>query len=341
MPRHAPTATLDKAAPPLYLGIDLGGTNIKFGIVDSDGNTIAYDSIPTDSERGARDAVDRMGRQAHALLADADVAKTDVVAIGLATPGTMDIPAGMILEPPNLGWRHFPIRDALSEAADMKVVFANDANAAGFGEYWIGGGAEFASIVLLTLGTGVGGGIIIDGNTLDGQHSHGGECGHIIVDSSPDARLCGCGQQGHLEAYCSATALIKRAAERIDAGSETQLFRTGELTGLAIKEAAAEGDSLAEELILELAEHLGRGIVTIVHTIDPAAVILGGAMTFGGENDPVGQAFLARVTQVFRDLAFPTLAENTKIRFARLGSDAGYIGAAGIARRAHVEQASG
>ena len=139
------------------------------------------------------------------------------------------------------------------------------------------------------------------------------------------------------------TALIKRAAEQIEFGSETKLaaaYQSGELTGLLIKEAAGDGDVLAMMLILELAEHLGRGIVTIAHTIDPAAIILGGAMTFGGENDPVGQEFLALVTQVFQDLAFPTLAKNTKIRFARLGSDAGYIGAAGIARRAHVESAS-
>ena len=341
MDQQTPTTSLAKATAPFFVGIDLGGTNIKFGVVDSDGRTVSCDSISTDSERGVENAVARMANKVGTMLADSQIAADRVAAIGLATPGTMDIPAGMMLEPPNLPWRHFPIRDALSRAAGMKVVYANDASAAAFGEFWVGGGAEFPSVVFLTLGTGVGSGIIIDGVPLDGHHSHGGECGHIIIDSSRDARICGCGQAGHLEAYCSATALVNRALELLQAGRESsissRLAAGQELTGLMIHEEAGTGDGLALELIMELATHLGYGMVTIAHTIDPAAMILGGAMNFGGEEDAVGQKFLAQVNQTFRSFSFPTLAELTQIVFARLGGDAGYIGAAGIARREHLQ----
>jgi glucokinase len=344
MAQRVPTTTSLEARSPLFVGIDLGGTNIKFGIVDSSGRTVAFDSIRTASQRGVEDAVSRMADKVHAMLAAAQIAHDVVGSIGLATPGTMDIPAGMMLEPPNLPWRNFPIRDALARAAGMEVVYENDATAAAFGEYWVGGGAAFSSIVFLTLGTGVGSGIIIHGVPLEGNHSHGGECGHIIIDSSPEARMCGCGQRGHLEAYCSATALVKRAQELLDAGRQSSIaarVAAGEaLTGLMISEEASQRDGLAVELVMELAEHLGRGMVTIAHTIDPEAMILGGAMNFGGEDGPAGQEFLAQVTATFQSLAFPTLAENTKIAFAQLGSAAGYIGAAGVARRQQLQRSS-
>ena len=192
---------------------------------------------------------------------------------------------------------------------------------------------------MLTLGTGVGGGIIVGDLSIDGAHSHGSECGHIIVDSSPSARLCPCGQRGHLEAYASATAVKARAAEAIEAGGSGSLARAvaggEELTPILVGREAAAGDPLAVEIVLETARWLGIGIVTLMHTIDPEAVVLGGAMTFGGEGAPLGRSFIERIRAEVRSRAFPTLSAETTIGFASLGGDAGSIGAAGLARLDH------
>jgi len=218
------------------------------------------------------------------------------------------------------------------------VTFANDANAAAYGEFWVGSGREYDSLVLLTLGTGVGGGIIIGDLDIEGAHSHGSECGHIIVDPHESGRLCPCGQTGHLEAYASAKSLVARAEEALGSvttGSLAAAVAGGErLTPILIGRAAEDGDPLATELVMETARWLGIGIVTLMHTIDPEAVMIGGAMTFGGESGPVGRAFLGRIHEEVRRRTFPTLAAKTVIGFASLGGDAGSIGAAGLARLA-------
>jgi glucokinase len=281
-----------------------------------------------------------MGEAVRVLVGQAGGDLADVARVGLGTPGPQDIPAGILLNPGNLpGWNNFPIRDRVAASCGRPVTFANDANAAAYGEFWVGSGREFPSLVLLTLGTGVGGGIIIGDVVVEGAHSHGGECGHIIVDTSPAARICPSGHRGDLEAYASATALVSAAREALAAGGRGPLAdavaRGETLSPILVARAAAADDPLARKLILDAAGWLGIGVVTLMHTLDPAAVILGGAMTFGGEADPVGRAFIGRVREVVRDRAFPVLAERTPIRYASLGGDAGSIGAAGLARLAH------
>lgn len=331
---------VEAAERPLFAGIDVGGTNIKFGVVDNQGRTIAKDSIRTETDLGPDSACQRVGVALRSLLAAHRLSLNDIKAIGLGSPGTMDIPRGMLLEPPNLkGWWHYPLRDKVREACgNVPVSFANDANAAAYGEFWVGTGKAHHSIVLLTLGTGVGGGIIIGDLSIDGENSHGSECGHIIIDFHPTARLCSCGQGGHLEAYASAVALVKRTEERLAAGEESILrewIADGKpLTPLLIADAADEkvNDAMALELVLETAMYLGVGITSLMHTIDPGAVILGGAMTFGGAESGLGCLFLERIREEVRRRSFPVLARRTTIEFASLGGDAGFVGAAGIAR---------
>jgi glucokinase len=325
------------AQRPLFLGFDVGGTSIKLGVVDDAGKAIAKTSVPTLEEQGPREAVKRARAVADELLGQVGLKVADLSSVGLCVPGTMDIPRGIFLEPHNLPhWYYFPIRDCVAEAFGLPTSFANDANAAAYGEFWVGSGQKYHSIVMLTLGTGVGGGIIIGDLSVDGENSHGSECGHIIIDTAPTARMCGCGQSGHLEAYCSATALVKRVQELLDNGRSSSLKpRITEgtpLTALMISEAADSGDSLAFEAIMELGTWLGLGCVSLMHTIDPGAVILGGAMNFGGHEDPVGRRFIEHVRGVVRKHAFPIPAQRTTIDYALLGSDAGFIGAAGIAR---------
>ena len=337
IPQEA-TVSPQVAKQPLFLGFDVGGTNMKLGVVDDEGNVVAKTQIPTDEEAGPRDAVARSRRATDEMLRDAGLTMKDLAAIGLATPGTMDIPAGMIVHPHNLPhWYDFPIKKSVADAFGLPVSYANDANAAAYGEFWVGSGKVYHSIVFLTLGTGVGGGIIIGDLSVDGENSHGSECGHIIIDNSPTARMCGCGQPGHLEAYCSATALVKRAEEELVAKVRkttlaARVAKGEELTALMISEEAEIGDALSTDLIQELATWLGLGIVSLMHTIDPGAVILGGAMNFGGHDNPVGKKFIERVRSIVKKHAFPIPAARTTIDFATLGGDAGFIGAAGIAR---------
>ena len=330
----------EKAQPPFFVGLDLGGTNIKLGVVDDLGQTLSYLTIPTEVERGPDDAARRMGEVIRAGIREAGLAAGDVARVGLGSPGTMDIPAGKLVDPANLpGWRDYPIRDQVRDACGLPLSFANDARAAAFGELWRGAGRGYTSLILLTLGTGVGCGIIVGHLILDGAHSHGGEFGHSIVDFADDARVCGCKKRGHFEAYASATAVALRTREALDAGRSSALSRRlaagEELSAKLVDEEAEAGDALAMEIVLDTARYLGIGVVNLMHTVDPEIILLGGAMTFGEKASPVGRRFLDRVQEEVDRRAYKFLAERTIIDFATLGGDAGYIGAAGIARMDH------
>ncbi|MGI9176581.1 MAG: ROK family protein [Pirellulales bacterium] len=334
---------LAEATQPLYAGVDLGGTNIKAALVDDEGRLVAFHTEPTRATRGPEDAAARMGRAVHTLASLAGIATADIARVGLGSPGPLDIPAGKIVRAGNLpGWDDFPLRDRVAAHCGREVTFANDANAAGYGEFWVGSARGASSLVLLTLGTGVGGGIIIGDVNVEGAHSHGSECGHIIVDPSPQARPCPCGQPGHLEAYTSATSLKKMAAEAIAAGGTGSLaaaVAAGEdLSPILIAREAAAGDALATGVLMEAADWLAIAIVTFMHTIDPESIVIGGAMTFGREEHPVGRMFIDRIRTEVHRRTFPVLARSTTIAYASLGGDAGSIGAAGLARLAHRRQ---
>jgi glucokinase len=276
---------------------------------------------------GARQAVEQSGLQ-----------WDDVAGVGLGSPGTMDIPAGMLLDPVNLkgpGWQNCPIRDRLSALLGKPVVFQNDANAAAYGEFWVGAGRKAKSMVLFTLGTGIGCGIIIDDMIIEGRHSHGAECGHMVIrmkiDDIDPPRVCGCGRYGCLEAYASATALIKRAQEGLDAGVPTKLREQWEATdsgdrALLIDNLNKSGDAFCRQLIRETAYYLAVGATNLMHTIDPDMVVFGGGMSKSGPE------FLQWIREDIQKLAFPAPAAGTEVVYAELGSNAGYIGAAGCAR---------
>ncbi len=335
----APHIDPGKETLPLFCGVDVGGTNIKIGLVDDHGNTVEYKKIPTNETEGPQRYMERSTEVIKEMMNYVGRPMDNIAAIGLATPGTMDIEGGILLEPHNLpNSYNFPIRDCLSKLTGRPVVYANDANAAAFGEYWLGSGKEFRSIIMLTLGTGVGGGIIVDDLLIDGEHSHGGELGHIIIDFSENARTIPTGQRGHLEAYASGTAIIKRTQEALalDLQKESSLHARidgGEkLSPLMVAQESEKDDSLSLHIVMETARYLGIGIVSLMHTIDPGAVILGGAINFGGHETELGRKFLDRVRQEVKARAFPVPAKHTVVDFARLGGDAGYLGAAGKAR---------
>ncbi len=315
--------------PPFYLGIDLGGTNIKSGVVDDTGRSLSSVSIETDAEQGPEVGVENLAKAGRLAVEESGVTWEKITGVGLGSPGTMDLSRGMLLEPPNLpGWNQLPIRDQLAEKLSKPTILQNDANAAAFGEFWAGAGRNTRSLVMFTLGTGIGCGIISDQRIIEGRHSHGGECGHIIIQME-NGRRCSCGGYGHLEAYASATALVKRAQELLEDESNRSTLRDvpdDELTSRAINDAADLGDALARRLMRETAFYLAVGAVTLMHTIDPDIVLFGGGMI------NAGPSFLEEIRQHVEKMAFPTVAKGCKIKYAELGGDAGFIGAAGSAR---------
>ncbi len=331
------------AKPPFYWGVDIGGTGIKFGLVDDDGKTIAFQRIPTRQDEGPDAAVKRIADviQTHQQRLGISDNRTR---IGIGAPGPMNLLEGRLVAPPQLpSWWGYPIRDAVADRLGCSATLLNDANAAAFGEYWLGSGQQHDSMVLLTLGTGVGGGVIVNGELINGQNSCGSECGHVIVDPSPTAQLCVWGGgRGHLEAYASASAVVQRTRQRLTEGADSSLTgflggENSELTAKRVYEAALAGDRLALEVIDETARWLGIGITSLVHTIDPGSVVLGGAMDFGGSQCTVGQRFLKGISDEFEKRTFDYVFAGTTIGFASLGGDAGYLGVAGYARKESTE----
>jgi glucokinase len=340
---------MNRFEPPFYVGIDLGGTSIKSGVVDNTGRPLLDKAVDVDTEaaKGVDVSLRHMADAARQATERSGLTWQDIAAVGLGSPGTMDIPAGMLLDPVNLrgpGWQDCPIRDRLSQLLGKKVVFQNDANAAAYGEYWAGvgktarsAGQPVVSMVLFTLGTGIGCGIIIDDMIIEGRHSHGAECGHMVIrmktDDADPPRVCGCGRYGCLEAYASATALVKRAQEGLDAGVPTALrdrweeIESGDRAKL-IDDLNKSGDAYCRELMQETAYYLAVGATCLMHTIDPDMVVFAGGMSKSGPE------FLEWIRQDIQRLAFPAPARGTQVAYAELGSNAGYIGAAGCARLA-------
>ena len=327
-----------------YVGIDLGGTNIKVGVLNDAGETLAYLSTPTLVERGADDATKRMAAAVHEAITKAGLKPSDVAGVGLGSPGTLDLPSGSLVRPSNLpGWDFFPIRDRLSEYSGLPVTFAHDGPAAAFAVYLVGAGKGEEGLILLTLGTGVGCGIVLNGHVWNGTHSHGGEAGHNLIDTSENARWCKCGQRGHLEAYASATGVANRTIEYVEAEFKTSLTprvrarkRNDEVPKMVFEEAE-KGDELAIRIVKETARYLSHGMISLIHTLDPSCLLLGGAMTFGGDETATGRLFLKTVEEETRSRIFLHLAERLRIAYATTGNAAGYIGAAGLARQEREE----
>lgn len=323
--------------PPYYLGIDLGGTNIKGGVVDDEGRALSSISRPTEAQRGPQVGLDNLADAARLAVEASGLDFADIAAVGLGSPGTMDLRAGLLLHPHNLpGWIDVPIRAQLAERLRKPTILQNDGNAAAFGEYWVGAGRGTESLVLFTLGTGIGCGIVEHGRLIEGRHSHGAECGHIFIQME-NGREWPEGYFGRLEGYASATALVKRAREALERDTEAPsslrklLAKGGTLTSAAISDAALAGDALARRLMRETARYLAVGAVNLMNTIDPDIVLFGGGMIAAGE------PFLNDIRADIKGMAFPIPAARTRIEYAQLGGDAGFIGAAGCARKAHRE----
>ena len=320
-----------------YVGIDIGGTTIKAGVVSADGTVLTSTIYPVCLDCGRDEGLVHLYAIIDRIIAESR-SRERIAGIGLAAPGTMDIPAGVIFHPFNLpGWDNLPIVQLVSERFGLPAVLQNDANAAAMGEAWLGRARGVDSVMFWTLGTGIGGGIVLNGRVWEGAHSHAAECGHMIIqqEGGPRSEF---GIHGSLELYAGARGLLRRCREALASGARSTLREreaAGEtITPIIIAEEAKQGDELADRLIMETARYLAIGTVNIMHILNPAMVLFGGAMTFDQHASELGRRFLAKVKDEVKARAFPIPAERTVIDYAVLGGDAGFIGAAACAMKA-------
>lgn len=303
------------------IGVDLGGTNLKVGLVDSLGRILASRSYPTQGEKGPDHFVNAVGNLVESLLGESKTRRESIVGAGVGSPGPLDLKRGVLLKTANLSWTNVPLRDLLASRLQMPVFVENDANAAAFGEYWCGREAGHRNMVLLTLGTGVGAGIVLDGQVLHGHFDNAGELGHMIV--APNGLLCGCGQRGCLEAYASASAVARRHRQAVESAEASSLGNDVSSKGIA--EAARTGDKLCHRLWDEACFYLAVACINIQHAYNPEVVLLGGGMADAGD------FLLDRVRSHFDVQRWGLHDDFPRIELARLGSDAGLIGAAALA----------
>ncbi len=308
------------------IGIDLGGTDIKAGLVSATGELSCQVVLPTHVDAGPKAVALRIAEATREVVAKAEEQRTtDIIGIGLGAPGLIIAETGVVHFSPNFpGWTDIPLVDDVKKALGIQslpIFMDNDVNAMTLGELRHGAGVGYQSIVALTLGTGVGGGVVIDGQVYHGSRNTAGELGHTVVE--PNGRYCGCGNQGCLEAYAGAKNIVERTQEKIAAGSNTKL--TSKLTPKRIAAAAHAGDSLAVEIFAETGVYIGIALTSIAHILNPEVAIIGGGIAEAGESllfEPIRNEFTRRAMDI------PGMM---KVVPATLGNRAGIVGAAMLA----------
>ncbi len=317
------------------VGVDLGGTNTVVGLLPIEGgDVLGLRMRPTDSHRGAKFVVDRiieMVEQSIAEVLDTHGGRRDDIAgVGIGSPGPLDRKAGVVINTPNLGWRNFPLRDLIANAVNLPATLDNDGNCATYGEWWLGAAKGVDHVVGLTLGTGIGGGIVLGGSIYHGISDVAGEIGHMTIDST--GRRCKCGNYGCLEAYASGPAIALRAVEGVEAGVDTILGdmvggRLENITAATVFEGVVAGDEFASEVMKDTAKFLGVGIANIINILNPEMVIISGGVTRAGDH------LLAPLRAEVRRRAFRAAEERCMIVSGELPGTAGVVGAAAVFKK--------
>ncbi|MBT2654769.1 ROK family glucokinase [Bacillus sp. ISL-18] len=313
------------------IGIDLGGTTVKFAILTEEGEIQQKWSIETDIQNEGKNIVPSIIESINHRLDLYGLSADDILGIGMGSPGTVDRAQGTVIGAYNLNWSTLqPVKQQIEEGTGIAFCIDNDANVAALGERWKGAGEDGADVVFVTLGTGVGGGIIADGNLIHGKVGAGGEIGHVIVE--PNGYHCTCGNQGCLETVASATGVVRLArdfSERYAGESELKwLIDDGqEVTAKTIFDQAKKGDKLALIVVDKFYYYLGLASGNIGNILNPETIVIGGGVSAAGE------MLLNGVEEYFQKFAFPTVRTSTKLKLAQLGNDAGVIGAASLVKQ--------
>ncbi|WP_091272580.1 ROK family glucokinase [Alteribacillus persepolensis] len=310
------------------LGIDIGGTSVKLGLFTQTGQLVNKWSIPTDKSKKGAFIVRDIAASVREQLAAEGIKQTQCIGAGVGVPGFVDIENGCVDFAVNIGWKDYPIVDILSDSLGIPTAVDNDANLAAAGEYWQGAGVGAENIVLFTLGTGVGGGVIVKGDIVHGSSGMGGEVGHVTVIPEGGAP-CNCHKTGCLETVASATGIVRLAKEQAEKHKQSLLYAKKEqetLTAKAVFEAAASGDSAAESVIDESIYYLGLAAANIANVLNPEKIVIGGGVAQAGEQ------LLAPLRRHYRTFALENVYNDTAFTLAELGNDAGVTGAAWLAK---------
>ena len=301
-------------------GVDVGGTTVKLGLFDQSGTVIDKWEIPTRTEDGGKNILPDIAAGIKAKMAEKSIAKEDVAGVGVGVPGPVD-GNGIVHRAVNLGWAEVDLKKELTALLDgMHVEGGNDANVAALGEMWKGGGQGHKNLVAVTLGTGVGGGIIVNGEIMTGATGAGGEIGHIHVEDH-ETEACGCGNYGCLEEYASATGITRLANRALKASDKDSVLRNGEVSAKTVFDAVKAGDELAIEIAEQFGDYLGKGLGVIAGIINPEIFVIGGGVSKAGE------VLFDYIRPSFEKTAFHG-SRNVIFALATLGNDAGIYGAA-------------
>ncbi len=311
------------------LGVDLGGTKISVGAMTADGERrYALDSKPTLAADGADAVVGRIVAMIDATIAqtmkETGAAREDFLGVGIGSPGPLDRKRGLVITTPNLGWHDFPLRDRVAKASGLRATLDNDANCATLGEWWIGAARGAQNVVGITIGTGIGGGLILNGRLYHGASDAAGEIGHTTIDST--GRRCNCGNYGCLEAYASGPAIANRAREALVLTPDSIIVEMAggnpaNITAQMVYDASAKGDELARDVVRETARFIGTGVANLLNIFNPEVVVLAGGVAQAGEN------LFGPVRAEVRRRAFKPNVDACRIVAGTLDGAAGVVGA--------------
>ena len=310
------------------VAVDIGGTNLVTGSVAEDGSRLlAHRSEPTRPEEGPDAVLERIAGLARATIAETSQLdpEANILGVGVGAPGPLDTRTGVIFLTPNLGWVNLPLRQRMADALGLPTTLDNDANCAVFGEWWRGAARGSRQAIGFTIGTGIGGGIIVNGRLYHGATDCAGEFGHMTLD--PEGRRCKCGNYGCLEAYASGPAIALRAVEALDSGAESSIVamvsgNLARVTAQTVYDAAHQGDALALEVVRDTARYLGAGVANLVNIFNPEIVVICGGVTLAGER------LMAPLRQEVTRRAFKPAVQHCRIVPGELTGTAGVYGAA-------------
>lgn len=300
-------------------GIDIGGTTVKCGLFNVKGDILEKWEIPTRTENNGINILPDVADAINGKIQERDLDRNEISGIGVGIPGPVD-ENGAVLCAVNLHWGYVQLEDQLQRLTGLPVKAGNDANVAALGEMWKGGGAGYHNVVMVTLGTGVGGGIIVNGKIVTGTHGAGGEIGHIHVEHS-ETEHCNCGNCGCLEQYTSATGVVRMAKQFLAETDTPSVLREGKVTAKTIFDAVKAGDGLAQQIAEKFGKYLGTALAVIAGVVDPEVFVIGGGVS------KAGHVLLDYIQKYYKEYAF-SACKDAVFALAELGNDAGICGAA-------------